>query len=52
MNNVTYGDIEICEWLKLPESVDALLGVTALEKLGFRVDLRTGRLERVELYLL
>jgi len=38
--------------LKLPEAVDALLGVTALEKLGFKVDPKTGRLEKVELHLL
>jgi len=38
--------------LKLPEGVEALLGVTALEKLGYIVNPRTERLERVELYLL
>jgi clan AA aspartic protease len=49
---VTHGDIEVWEDLKLPKDIDALLGVTALEKLGFKVDPRTGRLEKVELYLL
>lgn len=52
LDSVTHGDIEVWEDLKLPEGVNALLGVTALGKLGFRVDPRTGRLERVELYLL
>jgi len=49
---VTYGDIEVWPDLKLPQGVDALLGVTALEKMGFRVDPKAGRLEKVELYLL
>ncbi len=44
---VTGGDIEVCEWLRLPGGIDALLGVTALEKLGFRVNPRTGRREGV-----
>jgi len=51
-DSVTYGDIEAWNELKLPEGVEALLGVTALEKLGYRVNPRTGRLEKVELYLL
>jgi len=51
-DSATYGDIEIQDELKLPEGVEALLGVTALEKLGYRVNPRTGRLEKVELYLL
>jgi predicted aspartyl protease len=49
---VTYGDIEVWPDLKLPQGVDALLGVTALEKMGFRVDPKAGKLEKVELYLL
>ncbi|ADM27508.1 conserved hypothetical protein [Ignisphaera aggregans DSM 17230] len=51
-DTVTYGDIEVWEELKLPEGVEALLGVTALEKLGYRVNPRTGKLEKVEFYLL
>jgi len=51
-DSTTYGDVEVWEELKLPEGVDALLGVTALEKLGYRVNPRTGELEKVELYLL
>jgi len=51
-NKVTGGDIEVWEELKLPEGVDALLGVTALEKLGYKVNPRTGKLEEVELYLI
>lgn len=51
-NRVTGGDIEVWEELKLPEGVDALLGVTALEKLGYKVNPRTGELEEVELYLI
>jgi predicted aspartyl protease len=52
MGEVSGGDIEVWPDLKLPIGIDALLGVTALEKLGFRVDSKTGRLEKVELYLL
>jgi len=48
----TFGDVEVWDGLTLPEGVDALLGVTALEKLGLRIDPRSGRLERTELYLL
>lgn len=51
MGEVTYGDIETWKDLKLLPGVDALLGVTAMEKLGFRVDPKTGKLEKVELYL-
>ena len=51
-DSITYGDIEVWPDLKLPAGVDALLGVTALEKLGFRVDPRTGKLEKIKLYLL
>ncbi len=51
-DSITYGDVEVWSDLKLPANVDALLGVTALEKLGFRVDPKTGKLEKVELYLL
>jgi len=51
-DSITYGDVEIWEELRLPEGVEALLGVTALEKLGYRVNPRTGKLEKVELYLL
>jgi len=51
-DSATYGDVEVWEELKLPEGVEALLGVTAIEKLGYRVNPRTGRLEKVELYLL
>ncbi|AFK51372.1 hypothetical protein TCELL_0948 [Thermogladius calderae 1633] len=51
-DSVTHGDIEVWPDLKLPTNIDALLGVTALERLGFRVDPKTGRLEKVELYLL
>jgi len=51
-DSATYGDIEVWDELKLPEGVEALLGVTALEKLGYRVNPRTGRLKKVELYLL
>ena len=39
------------ERLNLSLSMDALLGVTVLEKLGFRVDSKTGKLGKVELYL-
>ncbi len=46
------GEVEVWQGLKLPMGVDAVLGVTALEKLGFRVDPKTGKLEKVELYLL
>lgn len=46
MNSVTYGDVEVWNELKLPSGVDALLGVTALEKLGFRVNPKTGELEK------
>lgn len=52
MGGVTGGDVEVWPSLKLPEDVDALLGVTALEKLGLRVDPKTGKLEKVDLYLL
>ncbi len=52
MDSVTYGDIEVWDELKLPEGVDALLGVTALEKLGFKINPKTGKLEKVEFYLL
>jgi clan AA aspartic protease len=52
MGEVTGGDIEVWSDLKLPENIDLLLGITALEKLGFRVDPRTGKLEKIELYLL
>jgi len=52
MDAVTHGDIEVWEDLKLPPGVDALIGVTALEKLGFKADLETGKLEKIELYLL
>ena len=52
LDSVTYGDIEVWSDLKLPPGVDALLGVTALGKMGFRVNPRTDELERVELYLL
>jgi len=51
-DSATYGDIEVWDELKLPEGVEALLGITAIEKLGYRVNPRTGRLEKVELYLL
>jgi clan AA aspartic protease len=52
MDSVTGGDIETWNELKLPDGVDALIGVTALEKLGFKVNPRTGELEKIELYLL
>jgi len=52
MGEVTGGDIEVWPDLKLPADIDALLGVTALEKMGFRIDTRTQKLEKVELYLL
>lgn len=52
MGEATGGDIEIYPELKLPEGVDALLGVTSLEKMGFKVDHKMGRLEKVELFLL
>jgi len=52
MGEVTGGDIEVWPDLKLPADIDALLGVTALEKMGFWVDTRTRKLEKVELYLL
>lgn len=52
MEQTTYGDVEVWEDIDLPEGIGALLGVTALEKLGFKVDPRTGKLERIELYLL
>ncbi|MCC6062333.1 MAG: hypothetical protein LM581_05145 [Desulfurococcales archaeon] len=51
MGEVTGSDIEVWPDLKLPADIDALLGVTALEKMGFRVDTRTQKLEKVELYL-
>jgi len=51
-DTVTYGDIEVWKELKLPEGVEALLGVAALEKLGYRVNPRTGKLEKIEFYLL
>ena len=41
MGEVTGGDIEVWPDLKLPADIDALLGVTALEKMGFRIDTRT-----------
>jgi predicted aspartyl protease len=50
--SLTYGDIEVWSDLKLPPGIDALLGVTILEKMGFRIDPKMGRLEKVELYLL
>ena len=46
MGEVTGGDVEVWPDLKLPANADALLGVTVLEKLGFRVDPRTGKLEK------
>ena len=52
MEEVTGGDVEVWPDLKLPANADALLGVTVLEKLGFRVDPRTGKLEKIKLYLL
>ena len=52
LGSVTHGDVEVWDRLKLPEGVDALLGVTALEKLGLKIDPKTGRLEKVEFYLL
>jgi len=51
-DTITYGDIEIWEELELPEGVEALLGITALEKLGYRVNPITGKLEKIEFYLL
>jgi len=51
-DTVTYGDIEIGGELELPEGIEALLGVIALEKLGYRVNPRTRRLEKIEFYLL
>ena len=51
-DSVTYGDIEVWPDLKLPAGIDALLGVTTLEKLGFKVNPKTGELEKIELYLL
>ena len=50
--SVTYGDVEVWNKLKLPIGIDALLGITALEKMGFRVNSKTGKLEKIELYLL
>ncbi|MCI4456888.1 MAG: hypothetical protein JHC19_02265, partial [Desulfurococcaceae archaeon] len=44
MGEVTGGDIEVWPDLKLPADIDALLGVTALETLGFEVDPVTGKL--------
>ncbi len=41
MGKVTGGDIEVWLGLKLPIGIDALQ-----EKLGFRVDPKTGRLKR------
>ena len=52
LGEVTWGDLEVWEGLELPLGIDALLGVTALEKLGFKVDPKTGKLEKIELYLL
>ncbi|QOJ79260.1 hypothetical protein IG193_02005 [Infirmifilum lucidum] len=52
MGLVVYGDVEVWDDLKLPEGIDALLGVTALERLGLRINPRTGELEKTELYLL
>ncbi|MEM0226455.1 MAG: hypothetical protein QXF46_06220 [Thermofilaceae archaeon] len=49
---VTDADVEVWEGLRTPPGVDALIGNTVLEKLGLRVNPRTGQLERVELYLL
>ncbi|MEM2186333.1 MAG: hypothetical protein QXT37_05140 [Thermofilaceae archaeon] len=49
---VTAADVEVWEGLRTPPGVDALIGNTVLEKLGLRVNPRTGQLERVELYLL
>ena len=52
MDSITYGDVEVWEELRLPDGVNALLGVTALEKLGYRINPRTRELEKIELYLL
>jgi len=52
MGEVTSLDLEVWDELKLPENTQALLGATALEKLGLRVDPKTGRLEKTDLYLL
>gem|GEM_PF-6694076 len=38
--------------LRPGQTPNLLLGITALEKPGFRVDPKTGRLEKIELYLL
>ncbi len=38
--------LEVWDELKLPEGVEALLGVTALEKLGFRVNPKEGGLRK------
>jgi len=48
----TGGDVEVWEGLKTPPGVDALIGNTLLEKLGLRVNPRTGQLEKMEPYLL
>jgi hypothetical protein len=43
---IIWGDIEVWEKLELLTGMEALLSVTALEKLGFRVNPRTGELEK------
>lgn len=48
----TGGDVEVWEGLETPPGVDALIGNTLLEKLGLRVNPRTGQLEKVEPCLL
>jgi len=52
LDDVTDGDVEVWDKLKLPPGIDALIDVTTLEKLGLRVDPKTGKLKKVELYLL
>jgi len=41
-DEVTWGDIETWDELKLPQGIDALIGVTALEKLGFKANPKPG----------
>ena len=44
MGEVTGGDIEVWPDLKLPADIDALLGVTALEKMGFRIEHKNSKI--------
>lgn len=50
LDEVTGGDIEVWNGLKLPPGIDLLLGVTALEEMDFKVDPKAGWKELSYIY--